>query len=112
MSLPARQQRMLDGIEKILQASEPKMAAMFAIFTRLTAAEGPASTERVRSRRLMSGPGLGAFVLLPLALSMLITGLLLGGPARGCGARPSGLAFAGAGASRVVSPGYSGVCYK
>jgi len=77
---------MLDGIEKILQASEPKMAAMFAIFTRL--------------------------ILLPLALSMLITGLLLGGPARGCDARPIGLAFAGAGTSRVVSPGYSGVCYK
>jgi hypothetical protein len=52
MSLPARQQRMLDGIERVLQASEPKLASMFAIFARLTSDEGPAMTERLRPRRL------------------------------------------------------------
>jgi hypothetical protein len=43
MSLPARQQRVLDMIEGVLQASEPKLAAMFAMFARLTGGEGPAS---------------------------------------------------------------------
>jgi len=31
MSLPAGQQRVLDGMERALQASEPHMASMFAI---------------------------------------------------------------------------------
>jgi hypothetical protein len=36
MSLPVGQQRVLDGIEDALQASEPRLASMYAIFTRLT----------------------------------------------------------------------------
>ena len=41
MSLPAAQQRILDGIADGLRRSEPKLAAMYAIFTRLCASEGP-----------------------------------------------------------------------
>lgn len=36
MSLPAIQEHLLLGMEGELQASEPRLAAMFAIFTRLT----------------------------------------------------------------------------
>jgi hypothetical protein len=36
MSLPVGQQRVLDDIEDVLQASEPRLASMYAIFTRLT----------------------------------------------------------------------------
>ena len=39
MGLPAVQQRVLDRIEGTLKASEPHLAAMFAIFARLTAGE-------------------------------------------------------------------------
>jgi hypothetical protein len=122
MSLSARQQRMLDGIERMLQASEPKMASMFAIFTRLTKDEGPAMTERLRSRLLAhrllapwllaANRNLGALVLLPVALAMLITGILLGGPPRGCDARPTGVSLNGSSNSQAVSPAYPRVCYK
>jgi hypothetical protein len=36
LSLPAAQEHLLLGMEGELQASEPRLAAMFAIFTRLT----------------------------------------------------------------------------
>jgi hypothetical protein len=36
MSLPARERWALGAIEGALEASEPRMTAMFAIFTRLT----------------------------------------------------------------------------
>ena len=55
MSLPASQQRVLDGIAEALRASEPRMASMFAIFTRLCRSEGPPWREQ-----LTAGPGLRA----------------------------------------------------
>jgi hypothetical protein len=39
MSLPATQQRELDGIAEALRASEPRLASMFAAFTRLNRTE-------------------------------------------------------------------------
>src|SRR5579859_344879 len=39
MSLPASQQRVLDSIENRLSTREPRLASMFAIFTRLTSNE-------------------------------------------------------------------------
>jgi hypothetical protein len=36
MSLPVGQQRVLEDIEGALQTSEPRLASMYAIFTRLT----------------------------------------------------------------------------
>jgi hypothetical protein len=47
MSLPARQQRILDGIGDTLRISEPRLAAMFAIFTRLHRNEPEPSRERL-----------------------------------------------------------------
>jgi hypothetical protein len=39
MSLPACQQRVLDRIEHSLHAGDPRLRAMFAIFTKLTREE-------------------------------------------------------------------------
>jgi hypothetical protein len=47
MSLPACQQRVLDTIENALQKREPRLASMFAMFTRLTRGEGLPRTERL-----------------------------------------------------------------
>jgi hypothetical protein len=53
MSLPSGQQRVLDDIEVALQASEPRLASMYAIFTRLTRNEA-----RPRREELPAGRGL------------------------------------------------------
>jgi len=83
MSLPARQQRMLDGIEVALRASEPRIASMFAIFTRLAENDRSALPERLPRLRFRMSAGLRAFVLLPVVFAMLVTGVVLGGTARG-----------------------------
>ncbi|HUB43311.1 MAG TPA: hypothetical protein VMA72_31040 [Streptosporangiaceae bacterium] len=51
MSLPAGQQRMLDGIAETLRLTEPRMTAMFAIFTRLTKNEPRPCREQLADRR-------------------------------------------------------------
>jgi hypothetical protein len=51
MSLPAGQQRILDGMAEALRVSEPRLAAMFAIFTRLTTNEATP-----RREQLTAGP--------------------------------------------------------
>ena len=102
MSLPARQRRMLDGIEVALRASEPHMTSMFAIFTRLAQNDLAALPERLPRFRFRMSAGLRAFVLLPALFAMLITGVVLGGTARGssCG----GVRITGFALNRV-SPG-------
>jgi hypothetical protein len=73
MSLPAGQQRVLDGIAEMFRMTEPRLSAMFAIFTRLTkneprprweqlAATGPllwliALRRRMPGRQAAGGPG-------------------------------------------------------
>jgi hypothetical protein len=48
MGLPAGQQRVLTAIEDALQASEPRLASMYAIFARLTRSEGGPDREQIR----------------------------------------------------------------
>jgi hypothetical protein len=85
MGLPAVQQRVLDRMEGTLKASEPHLAAMFAIFTRLSAGE-PVRWEALAARRrrwwLRSGTTLAVLVLVPAMFAVIITGVLLGGPTR------------------------------
>jgi hypothetical protein len=50
VSLPAHQQRVLDGIETGLESGDPKLRSMFAIFTRLTRGEEVPGAERLRGR--------------------------------------------------------------
>jgi hypothetical protein len=47
MGLPAAQQRVLDGIEGALRAGEPRLAAMYSIFTRLTGSESRPQREQL-----------------------------------------------------------------
>jgi hypothetical protein len=51
MSLPARQQLILDQIEKALQAADPGLRSMFAAFARLAPKEAIPPTEAVSGRR-------------------------------------------------------------
>ncbi len=57
MSLPAREQQVLDGIETVLQAGEARLTAMFVFFTRLAGDEERPGTEELRppSRRSLAG---------------------------------------------------------
>lgn len=53
MGLPTRQLRVLDRIEVTLRASDPKLAALYAIFARLTSGEEIPKIEQVRHRALL-----------------------------------------------------------
>jgi hypothetical protein len=94
MSLPACQQRVLDRIEHSLHACDPRLRAMFAIFTKLTREEEMPRLEKLEPRWLprwgwlkrlkrhgqggrtvrgawAPGAGLHAIVLVPIALLLL-----------------------------------------
>jgi hypothetical protein len=85
MSLPAGQERALHDIEGALQASEPHLASMFAIFTRLNRDEpvGAEPVQRGRLRWLPSKAALPAVVLIPVMFAAVIIGALFSGSARG-----------------------------
>jgi hypothetical protein len=95
VSLPACQQRALDGIEGALQACEPRLASMFAIFTRLARDEAVPRTESQRAETRVAWGWLGgltatprAIVAIPLVLGfmVLLVFLAMNGPAaHGCG---------------------------
>jgi len=50
MSLPGRQQVVLDQIERILAAADPQLKSMFAAFTRFTSHEAVPETEAISRR--------------------------------------------------------------
>ena len=85
MIFPAGQQRIIDHMDGTLQASEPHLASMFAIFGRLHAGEPvwvePAARSRPRPRRrvrwLRAGTTIYAFVLVPVMFAMITIGALL-----------------------------------
>lgn len=112
MSLPARQQLVLDAIESALEASESRLAAMFAMFARLTREE-PVGVERLprrsrqrsgrERRRLVRGgvvclgrtrwrPGNSILLIPVLAAFVLMTALVIGvatGGSSTCAASPA-----------------------
>jgi hypothetical protein len=45
--LPAGQQSLLNGIDRALQARDPRLASMFAMFTVLAGDDGPPPAERL-----------------------------------------------------------------
>ena len=104
MTLPAGQQRVLDGIAGTLQARDPRLASLFSIFTRLTGQEPMPRAEELPARRrpaLPARPGrrvlrrsgrsaarLRAIVIVPVVLTAIACVLLLGslaGSQRTCG---------------------------
>jgi hypothetical protein len=50
MSLPERQQQILDQIEQVLQAADPRLKSMFAAFARLAPRDAAPATEVVARR--------------------------------------------------------------
>jgi Protein of unknown function (DUF3040) len=97
MSLRARQQRVLDGVERALRAGDPHLAGMFAIFARLNVGEPVGAEPRARRRRPRwprLGPAFSAFVLVPVVFALIIAGALSGGAtassAKTCGVGPFG----------------------
>jgi nicotinamide riboside transporter PnuC len=50
MSLPGRQQLVLDQIERILAAADPQLKSMFAAFTRLASHEDLPETEVISAK--------------------------------------------------------------
>lgn len=107
MSLSPAQERVLDAMTEALRATEPRLVSMFAIFTRLTRNEAAPRREQLPGRslwrslwrvplpRIHGGPrghsrasstsrrrhrGFWLHVLIasPLALSLLVVGLVFG----------------------------------
>jgi hypothetical protein len=63
MGLPARQRRVLDSIERALRGSDPRLAALYAIFDRLTREEPMPRFEQLRSGVLARLAMLGAILV-------------------------------------------------
>src|ERR1700689_3125894 len=88
MSLPAGQQRVLDGMERALKASEPHMTSMFAIFARLNEGSDPVGAEPLtrgrwrglQRRGLRQGRGVYAAALIPAVFIMVVAGRRPGRP--------------------------------
>ena len=100
MTLPVAQQRALDGIEGALKDSEPHLASMFSIFTRLNADEplGAEPLARPRPRRLRwlrAGTTIYAFVLVPVMFAMITIGALLSSRAHSVAACETGYSAGG-----------------
>jgi hypothetical protein len=54
MGLPVRQRRVLERIENALRGSDPKLAALYAIFARLNRDEEMPRIEQMRHRALLT----------------------------------------------------------
>jgi len=109
VSLPASQQRVLDGMEGALQASEPDLVSMFAIFTRINADEpvGAEPLARPRPRRfrwLRAGTTIYAFVLVPVMFAMITIGALLSSRAHSVATCETGYSSTGGGSPWVGRP--------
>ena len=106
MSLPASQQRVLDHMEGTLQASEPQLVSMFAIFARINADEPVGAEPLARPRRLRwlgAGTTMYAFVLVPVMFAMITIGALLSSRAHTVAACETGYS-AGGGSPWVSRP--------
>jgi hypothetical protein len=93
MGLPARQRRALDRIECGLRGSDPRLAALYAIFCRLTRDEQMPRIEELRHRAVVAivhlrfrlshlfrrrrlVPRQRAAIFFPLALALAVTSIV------------------------------------
>jgi hypothetical protein len=108
MSLPGRQQRVINQIEGALCASEPQLAAMFAVFARLSEDQPVAAeplTGSLRRRWLAPGNAMYAILLVPVMFIAVIIGAVLGGSARNTATCDVGYSAGGAPAlDRALCP--------
>ena len=68
MSLPDRQQMILDQIEQVLQAADPRLKSMFAIFGRLACREAMPATEAMSAPEPKPGRPVRRIVLVSVVL--------------------------------------------
>ena len=80
MSLPGRQQRALDEIEKSLESRDPRLTSLFAVFGRLVAQEAMPTLEELTGRlsRLLR-----PVLLVPMAAVIMVMSIVLGSLAPG-----------------------------
>jgi hypothetical protein len=90
MSLPARERRRLSGIQCALDRSDPRLASLFATFSRLTREEEMPHFERLRVRadrlaargkhiKLAVLGRMRLILIAPVALAATACALLIGG---------------------------------
>jgi hypothetical protein len=110
VTLPAAEQRVLDHLENALQVSEPKLASMLSMFSKLNADEPlgaePLARPRPRPRRLRwmgAGTTLYAFVLVPVMFAMITIGALLSSRAHSVATCDTGYSAAGGGGSPWIA---------
>jgi hypothetical protein len=75
MSLPPRQQAVLDQIERVLQAADPKLKSMFAAFAQLAPTGAMPATEAIvrrSARRLTVIVPVIVFSVLSLVMVMVV----------------------------------------
>jgi hypothetical protein len=90
MSLPAAEERTLTGIEQALRSRDPRLSALFSIFTRLTRQEAMPTIEQLRPRRRRPQPGAVLLAVVALLVCAVVAGSLAS--ARGCGRAPAATA--------------------
>jgi len=84
MSLPARQQRVLDRIEEVLKKREPRLHSMFAMFTRLNLGERLPRIEALElvpwwsPRRYRGRLPARAVLFLSLAIALIMSAVFIG----------------------------------
>ena len=84
MSLPASQQRVLDRIEEALKKREPRLASMFAMFTRLNINERLPRIEALEvmqwwhPRRYRVRMPARAMLFLSLAIALIVSAVFIG----------------------------------
>lgn len=83
MALTACQRRELDAIQRSLQATDVHLAAMFAVFTRLTTGEAPTGIELVSRLPKLIWPRVRSLVLPLIAVALVISGVVAGATASG-----------------------------
>ena len=80
MSLPTRQQQVLDQIETRLQSGDPRLKSMFATFTRMTS--GAAMPARESICRRLTTRTMVVSVMVVAMLGLVLAAALVSGP--GC----------------------------
>ena len=85
MSLPARQQRFLDQIDRALGTADPWLAGIFATFTRLTVHDAMPAIEVIRRRRRRPRPPV---LLMSLMAVAAVAGIVLGALTGHAGCNP------------------------
>ncbi len=74
MGLPDRQQRVLDQIERALQAADPRLKSMFATFTRFTGQAQAPESEAIGARWHRPRP---AALVSIIAICLVTLGLII-----------------------------------